>query len=121
MASGYGVSDTYPTPKHGWVCYHCGEHFPGTMAGSRDAKLHFGFQIDSAPGCILKLTSEDKSLLRRLRAYEEENRKLRDQILDEDTPAQRAMARMQSQHRLELQRAEEAGYAKGLRDRDLPT
>ena len=50
-----GEGDTYPTPAHGWTCFHCGEHFEPTFAGQQAARFHFGFTIDAEPGCQLKL------------------------------------------------------------------
>lgn len=41
--------DTYPMPREGWVCFHCGERFrtPGAAEG------HFGRQPEAAPACAL--------------------------------------------------------------------
>lgn len=43
--------DTYPTPEHGWTCFHCGETFAGDAAGHRAAQLHFGASIHHEPKC----------------------------------------------------------------------
>lgn len=60
---------TYPTPEPGWVCFHCGEHFPGTFGGQRSAQEHFGEKPCATPACIVK---GDKGLLRALRHAERE-------------------------------------------------
>lgn len=39
--------DTYPSPYHGWICFHCGERFT-TQAG---AAIHFGTPNDRRPIC----------------------------------------------------------------------
>ena len=66
---------TYPTPKHGWTCFHCGEHFPGTFAGSRLAREHFGWTPDATAACLIK-GGEDHGLLRKLRWQEFTNQLL---------------------------------------------
>jgi hypothetical protein len=38
---------TYPTPEHGWVCFHCG----AVMRTMRGAALHFGKPLDDRPIC----------------------------------------------------------------------
>ncbi len=42
-------ADTYPMPKHGWTCFHCGENFkkPGAAAD------HFGEKPGEKPACIM--------------------------------------------------------------------
>lgn len=109
-------TDTYPTPEHGWVCFHCGESFPGNLAGSRDAHLHFGGSVDAIPGCRLRMRAGEKSLLRRVRWLEREVEKLRSSIANEDTQKDREFYAMIAKHREELIREEEKGYAKGVAD-----
>ncbi len=96
--------DTYPTPEHGWICFHCGEHFPGTMAGQCKARLHFGASIHDEPKCQISAF--------RLRAMEAQLRRYR----EEDTDLHREIARLRSDHAIALRREEEKGYARGLRD-----
>jgi hypothetical protein len=84
--------DTYPAPVHGWTCFHCGE----TFMHERAARDHFGATPDKEPGCILKLTSEDRSLIRRLRAYEAEVERLRHDIEFETTASQVFSGKLQS-------------------------
>jgi hypothetical protein len=95
---------TYPTPAHGWTCFHCGETFPGNMGGHRAAQLHFGASIHDDPKCQISA--------HRLRAMETELRRYR----EEDTDLHREIARLQSDHAVALRREEEKGYARGLRD-----
>lgn len=77
------MTDTYPAPKHGWTCFHCGETFPPTLDGQVRARVHFGTTPDFAPGCIEKLNAEERSLLRRLRSAQAENDRLRAEAQDE--------------------------------------
>jgi hypothetical protein len=76
-------SDTYPTPPHGWTCFHCGETFLPTLEGQIMAKRHFGFDVNATPGCIEKLTAPERSLLLRIRASQAENDRLRAEAEDE--------------------------------------
>lgn len=95
---------TYPTPEHGWVCFHCGEHFPGNMGGAYAARLHFGATIYDEPKCQISAY--------KLRAMEAQLRSYR----NEDTPLHREIASLQADHAVALRRAEEQGYARGLDD-----
>lgn len=96
--------DTYPTPAHGWTCFHCGETFPGNMAGQIAARLHFGASIHDEPKCQISA--------HRLRSMELQLRRYR----EEDTDLHRALHRLESEHATALRREEEKGYARGLRD-----
>lgn len=98
------MSDTYPTPEHGWTCFHCGEHFPGNFGGHRAAQLHFGTSPNDEPKCQISA--------RRIRSMEAELRRYR----DEDTDLHREIARLKSDHAFALRREEEKGYAAALRD-----
>jgi hypothetical protein len=96
--------DTYPTPAHGWTCFHCGENFPGTMAGQHEARMHFGPSVHSEPKCQISAY--------RVRQMEDQLRRYR----EEDTDLHRELRRMESDHLIALRREEEKGYARGLRD-----
>lgn len=98
------MSETYPTPAHGWTCFHCGENFPGTLAGQKAAQLHFGTWISDEPKCQISA--------HRVRTMEAALRRYR----EEDTDLHREIARLQSEHAIALRREEEKGYARGLRD-----
>lgn len=102
------ISVNYPTPDAGWTCFHCGENFPGNLAGHKMAQLHFGTSIYDEPKCQISA--------HRLRDMEAQLRRYR----DEDTDLHREISRLQSDHALALRREEELGYARGLKDgRDL--
>lgn len=98
------VISTYPTPVHGWTCFHCGETFPGDLAGSRKAREHFGPTPDRDPSCTISA--------RKLRLLEDQLARYR----SEDTDLHREIARLRSDHAAALRAEEEKGYARGLRD-----
>lgn len=94
-----------------WRCFHCDEVFTDYVA----AKEHFGairFSYGAVtydtPACQID-PQEHRRLIAELAKYE-----------NEDSELQRAMAAMQTRHAEELRKAEEAGYAKGLRDGNKP-
>lgn len=68
------MSDTYPQPKDGWLCFHCGERFMkwGT------AQNHFGPRATSVPACILNF--DEKEWLMDFRKLEEEIANLNSQV-----------------------------------------
>jgi hypothetical protein len=61
----------YNRPKHGWVCFHCGDVFrtPG------EARDHFGFSPAATPACRIKLGGE-RSLVMALRQTENQRDEL---------------------------------------------
>jgi len=83
-----------------WTCFHCGE----VCADAEAARLHFGASEHQQPGCQIDLAE--------YRRMEEVNRR----HCEEDTELHRALRRMECNHLQALRRAEEDGYAKGLRD-----
>ena len=40
---------TYPAPRHGWTCFHCGE----TFIDEKKAREHFGETPDHLASCCL--------------------------------------------------------------------
>lgn len=48
------VEWVFNRPKHGWVCFHCGDVFR-TPGAARD---HFGFSPASTPACRIKFGHE---------------------------------------------------------------
>jgi hypothetical protein len=90
-----------PYPVQGtWRCFQCDEVFE-----DRDsAALHFGDHQHHRPACMLDV-AEYRDMEARMHSYNEE-----------DAEIHRAMARIHNQHRVELQREEEKGYARGLMD-----
>jgi hypothetical protein len=110
--------ETYETPEHGWVCFHCGDHFPSDLAGQRAARDHFGAMSDAEPACRIK-NGEERRLVQALRRQEAANDHLRSVLHNEDSETDRAMTKMKHDHAAALRRAEEEGYARGLRDARL--
>jgi hypothetical protein len=89
---------------HGWVCFHCWEHFPPTFAGQQAARHHFGDGPTEDPACRINA--------RQFRAMQDLTRRYQ----SEDTELHREIARMQTDHAVALRREEEKGYARGLDD-----
>lgn len=83
-----------------WRCFHCGE----TFVDAAEAALHFGPRIYSDPACSVD-AEHLRELERQLDGYREE-----------DTDLHRQIAAMECRHQQAVMRAEEAGYARGLRD-----
>lgn len=97
-----------------WRCFHCGAEF--FKVQERWAREHFGRDESAKPVCLLRIPGED-GLIAALRKAEDELARFR----AEDSDILRAMEQMSvavsaADHRLAVQRAEEEGYAKGLRD-----
>lgn len=105
-------AEFYPTPADGWTCFHCGDHFPGNLAGQKAAQQHFGESVDAIPGCRLRMRKGEHSLLRRIRWLE---RRLRS-YQAEDSEMDRAMHAMVADHAQAIISEEEKGYARGVRD-----
>ncbi len=107
--------DAYSAPVLGWCCFHCAAYFPESEEEA--AKEHFGDSpMESKAACIIK--AEEGGLVQAIRFLEERNRDLYGQIArysDEDSAADRRMAKLVTEHYTAVQRAEEAGYAKGLK------
>lgn len=99
------MSDTYPVPKHGWTCFHCGDLFR-TVGAARD---HFGHDPFSEPGCRIK-AGEEKGLLIALRKAEKDFADLVDRMHTLDAEAQAANSTAQ-----EILRAAKAENAHEVR------
>lgn len=89
-----------------WRCFHCGELFRSTRA----ARIHFGGNISDDAGCVLK--GYEIGLLGIIREQQDQLERFR----SEDSDLLRVIATMEADHRQALIRAEEEGYARGLRD-----
>ena len=98
---------TYTMPKHGWTCFFCGE----TFTTPRKARDHFGAEPLADPACQIK-AGEERGLVIKLRLVEAELARYR----AEDGDTDRAMYAMRADHVVALRRAEEEGYARGLKD-----
>lgn len=76
LANGYADdAPTYPTPEHGWTCFHCGENFK-TWGGARD---HFGALPKAVAACKIK-AGEEKGLMMAMRRVEAQLARERDKI-----------------------------------------
>ena len=83
-----------------WRCFHCDAVFT-----DRDsAAEHFGVDETRQPACQIDIAE-----YRRMEAINARH-------VDEDTDLHRTIYAMQTKHIDELRRAEESGYAKGLKD-----
>lgn len=87
-------------PQISWRCFHCDELFADREA----AGLHFGVSEQQDPACLI-----DVKKYREMEA-------LHASYFNEDTLMHREIYCMQAQHALDLRRAEEEGYARGLKD-----
>lgn len=83
-----------------WRCFHCDAVF----VDANKAEEHFGRSPIAEPACLI-----DISKFREMEV-------LREQYCAEDTDLHRQIQRMSADHEIALRRAEEAGYARGLRD-----
>ncbi len=93
-----------PGLMHGWICFHCWEHFPPTFAGQQAARHHFGDGPTEDPACRINA--------RQFRAMQDLTRRYQ----DEDTSLHREIYRLKAEHATALRREEEKGYARGLVD-----
>lgn len=83
-----------------WRCFHCDEVF----TDPKEAATHFGLTQGDKAVCEVA-ADEVRHMEWRLRRYQ-----------NEDTDLHRQIATMTGEHQRALMRAEEDGYAKGLRD-----
>ena len=83
-----------------WRCFHCDEAF----TDAESAALHFGKSEYQNPICSVD-TAEYRAMEERVRRCNEE-----------DSDLHREIHGLHAQHHIELQREEEKGYARGLRD-----
>lgn len=91
---------------HRWRCFHCDEVF----TRQQDALEHFGAWDGAEPAC--KLARSEQLLVGYIRELEGELQRWQ----RESHPLLLAIATQRSEHTEALQRAEEDGYARGLRD-----
>lgn len=85
MSAACPVIGTYPRPKHGWTCFHCGETFH-TVGAARD---HFGHDPMAEPGCRIKV-GEELGLLIELRKSQKDFADLIDRMHKLDSEAEAA-------------------------------
>lgn len=91
-------------PSEKWRCFHCDETFTDEQA----AYEHFGAHPHQEPGCKIDLAE--------YRRMESEVARMQRELGEDDTMVRREMARQQGEHAAALRRAEETGYARGLKD-----
>lgn len=101
----------YDIPPHGWTCFHCG----GTFTTPGAARDHFGFDPSADPACRIKV-GEERGLVMALRRLEAKYVKLLEDTCDEQGKVAMEFYGLGAKHAGDRRRAEEAGYAKGLRD-----
>ena len=87
-------------PEQEWRCFHCDEVFTDSVT----AALHFGTHESQSPACTVD-ADELRKLEWQLARYREE-----------DTDLHRQLAALELAQQQALQRAEEDGYARGLKD-----
>ncbi|QIG76175.1 hypothetical protein EVC24_154 [Rhizobium phage RHph_I4] len=98
------------TERKTWRCFHCDEEFVTTQS----AREHFGYTEDAKPACLI--ANADRGILKQLREVERELANLWASVHREGTEAARAMLAQDGRHYTQLIRAEESGYARGIRD-----
>lgn len=106
------AEDTHTAPEHGWTCFHCGE----TFMDEGQARIHFGEDQGATPGCLMRLQPGEHGMLRKMRAMEKELHTVTFQLFEQDSETDRYLANIQAAHASAVTKAEETGYAKGLRD-----
>lgn len=97
--------------KKQWRCFHCNAVF----TREKDAAEHFGADQADTPACCLR--DHEHHLVAYIRRLEQELARYR----ADDSDVMRSIRTLEAEHAAALRGAEEAGYAKGLRDgRALP-
>lgn len=92
------MSDTYPSPKHGWTCFHCGE----TFNIAEQAAGHFGSNVSGEPMCVMRANAfarfpkTEWPLMYRMRELEAEVEKLRLDISEDISNDRAYHARLES-------------------------
>lgn len=97
---GEAIAAIGDAPAIEWRCFHCDEVF----ADQSSAAIHFGTHVRHYPVCTI-----DAAKYREMELLVERHQ-------EEDGPIHRLMHRQASEHAQALRRAEEAGYAKALKD-----
>jgi hypothetical protein len=106
MSAAGPVVGTYPRPRHGWTCFHCGDTF--TTPGA--AQLHFGHTPMDDPACRIK-AGEEYGLLIALRKIEKDYEALIDRMHELD-----GQIEVVSRERAEVLRAVKAGSLEEARN-----
>lgn len=88
-----------------WRCFHCDAVF----RSEREAGIHFGTDETATCACVLPHEQHLVEHIRELEARIDSYRDDRDHVLQ-------SIITLESEHRAALQREEEKGYARGVRD-----
>lgn len=94
-----GWDEPQSEPAKEYRCFHCGEVFDATGAAE-----HFGTQMITFPACTIDVAE--------YRRMEEQTRQYR----EEDTDLHKQIHALNAEMLEKVRRAEEDGYARGLRD-----
>lgn len=86
-------ADTYDPPRHGWCCFHCGEHF--TRWQQAEASDHFGPTPDWKPKCFDRNAPRDV-LVAEVRHLRQEVAELRLRISHGDDHLESAQGELRS-------------------------
>jgi hypothetical protein len=108
MTAPPATDDTYPSPRHGWNCFHCGEHFSSSESGQAAAREHFGPTPGWSPLCIERKTLSDDSLLKLSRKARLEAEEFLRQRHEAEDDAEAAHCRMSALHRFPAKSLDEA-------------
>lgn len=92
-----------------WRCFHCDKTF--TQSQHKQAREHFGTDEGKMPVCLMRVPGED-GLLAALRRAEANLAEWQ----EERHPLMMALVSQAADHAAALQREEEKGYARGLKD-----
>jgi len=83
----------YNRPKHGWVCFYCGENFR-TPGSARD---HFGASPDTIPGCLMKVQlGNERGWLMEIRKLQDELEKQKAEVARLEGALQASETRIRS-------------------------
>lgn len=85
--------DTYETPRHGWTCFHCGEHF--SRFEHDQAREHFGPTPNWNPKCFDRNAPRDV-LVAEVRHLRQEVEELRLRISHGDDHLESAQGELRS-------------------------
>lgn len=92
----------------GWLCFHCGDRF----TDRREAKLHFGGEMDSVPAC--KIKGSEGGLVKALREAEFAAETAMRKLHDENGEVMNAYQGHRFRQRMAVQSAEETGFQRGV-------
>lgn len=102
-----------------WRCFHCSFE----TSDPEEAHAHFGDDSGDPVLCILWVSMDDaeraheyQQLVLELNAKREEQFVLRAEIENESAEGMRLFRELESRVHQDMRRAEEEGYARGLRD-----